>query len=279
MPGHETVVEEGPYKGATLNAIVEQFPEEILGKKVYAKFGAKFPLLVKFIDSSDDLSIQVHPNDEMARRRHNASGKTEMWYSLLPEEGAYLYAGFNRSMDATTLRTKIADNTLVDTLGKFYVKPGDLFYLPSGRIHSIGKGNFIVEIQQPCDITYRIYDYDRRDNDGNPRELHVEEAVEAIDFEDNLQEIQNIIPNKGQRELLKECEFFTTSVIDVDKMTELDLSQLDSFSILIGIKGTLTVTASDGTTMSLPQGQTLLIPACIKSVKISGQGQLLTTNL
>lgn len=279
MEGHESVVADGPFKGKTLNDLVAEHPVEILGKHVDDRWHGKFPLLIKFIDSNDDLSIQVHPDDALARERHGSLGKTEMWYSLVPAQGAYLYAGFNRPMTPDTFRDMIADNTIVDALNKYNVKAGDLFFLPSGRVHAIGKGNLVVEIQEASDITYRIYDYDRRDAAGNPRELHVEQSVGAVNFSDTPQEARNIIPRKGHTELLEECEYFTTSVMDVDRCATLDLAPLDSFTILICIKGDLTVTDPEGRTTPLPQGQTLLVPASIPSLSLSGSGQLLTTHL
>lgn len=279
MPGHESVVADGPFKGETLNDVVARHPREVLGRHVAEKCHGRFPLLVKFIDSNDDLSIQVHPDDALAERRHNSLGKTEMWYSILPTENAYLYAGFNQEMTPEKFRKMIDDNTIVDALGKFYVKPGDLFFLPAGRVHAIGKGNLVVEIQQASDITYRIYDYDRRDASGNPRELHVEQSVEAVNFADTLPAPKNIIPARGETALLEKCEYFTTSAMDVDGTATVDLSPLDSFTILIGIEGDLTVTDTEGRHTHLPQGQTLLVPAEIPSLAISGHGRLLTTHL
>lgn len=279
MPGHESVVADGPYKGVTLNDLVASHPNEILGKKVNARWHGKFPLLVKFIDSNDDLSIQVHPDDPYAALNHNSLGKTEMWYSIDPQPGAYLYAGFNRPMDAATFRQMIADNTIADALARFDVAKGDFFYLPAGRVHAIGRGNLIVEIQEASDITYRIYDYDRRDAHGNPRELHVDRSVEVVNYNDIPGEKANIIPAKGDERLLADCEYFTSAVRDIDSPVTVETGKLDSFTILIGLSGDMTVTTPDGTATPLPQGQTLLIPACIPSIAISGKGQLLSVHL
>lgn len=279
MPGHESVVADGPYKGVTLNDLVASHPDEILGKKVNARWHGKFPLLVKFIDSNDDLSIQVHPDDPYAALNHNSLGKTEMWYSIDPQPGAYLYAGFNRPMDAATFRQMIADNTIVDALARFDVAKGDFFYLPAGRVHAIGRGNLIVEIQEASDITYRIYDYDRRDAHGNSRELHVDRSVEVVNYNDIPGEKANIIPAKGDERLLADCEYFTSAVRDIDSPVTVETGKLDSFTILIGLSGDMTVTTPDGTATPLPQGQTLLIPACIPSIAISGKGQLLSVHL
>lgn len=279
MPGHESVVSDGPFKGETLNALVEKYPEEILGKHVNAVWNSHFPLLVKFIDSNDDLSIQVHPDDKLAKERHNSLGKTEMWYSVLPTDGAYLYAGFNQPMDPEKYTRMIADNTIVSALGKFYVKPGDVFFLPAGRVHAIGRGNFVVEIQEASDITYRIYDYDRRDAQGNPRELHVEQSKGAVNFNDTAQEATNKTPAKGETLLVEQCPYFTTSVTDVDGQTILDHKELDSFTIVISIEGNLDVLDPEGNVTALPQGKTILVPASVPSITVKGQGRILTTHL
>ena len=183
MPGSESVVAEGPWAGSTLSELIGRFGAELLGKANYARFGQEFPLLVKFIDAREDLSIQVHPDDELARKRHGKSGKCEMWYVLEAEPGASLLTGFSRPIAPAEYERRVADNTLTDVLNRQAIASGDVFYLPAGRVHSIGKGSFIVEIQQSTDNTYRIYDFDRRDAAGNSRELHTELARVAIDFE------------------------------------------------------------------------------------------------
>ena len=197
MKGNESVVSEGPMKGRTLPELMISDGEEIMGKRLYANYGDKFPLLIKFIDSTDDLSIQVHPDDELAAKRHNSLGKTEMWFSVLPAEGAYLYAGFKKQITPEQFRAMVADNTIVDVLGKFYPKRGDMFFLPAGRVHSIGRGNFVLEIQEASDITYRIYDYDRRDAQGNPRQLHIEESVDSITYNDTEMTVDHFEPKAG----------------------------------------------------------------------------------
>lgn len=279
LPGHESIVAAGPYAGITLNALVAKFPEEILGNKVHERYNGQFPLLVKIIDSNKDLSVQVHPDDNLASTRHNANGKTEMWYCVDPAPGAFLYLGFNRPMDPTTLRQMIANNSLVDALGKFHIRRGDTVYIPSGRIHAIGAGNLIVEIQQASDITYRLYDYGRRDFDGKLRDLHIEDSIEAIRYDDIAELPSNIIPEKGESAHLLTCEYFTTSIRDIDGRLNLDLHALDSFTILMAIAGSLTVKTPDGHTTTLDQGHTVLVPAVIPSVEITGHGQVLTVNI
>ena len=157
MPGHESVVADGLFKGETLPQLLASHGKEIMGEKLYERYGDKFPLLIKFIDSTQDLSIQVHPDDALAGKRHDSLGKTEMWYSVLPTSTAYLYAGFSQDMNPEKFRRMVADSTIVDALKKYYTKPGDVFFLPAGRVHAIGEGNFVLEIQEASDITYRIY--------------------------------------------------------------------------------------------------------------------------
>lgn len=279
MKGHESVVADGPYAGKTLPALVEEFGPRILGKKVYDMTGGKFPLLIKFIDSTQDLSIQVHPDDELAAKRHDSLGKTEMWYSVMPAEGAYLYAGFSRPMTPDSFREAVANDTIVDALGKYFVKPGDVFFLPAGRVHSIGQGNFVLEIQEASDITYRIYDYNRRDAEGNPRQLHIEESVGAINYNDVAQEVKNVTAAPGERKQLEKCSYFTTDVINVDGSCTLDLPAGESFTLLIATRGHMEAITPDGHTTQLPQGCTLLVPAEVPSVEIRGEGDVVTVSI
>lgn len=276
MPGHESVVAEGPFAGRTLNSLVEEYPEAILGANVVKRFGANFPLLIKFIDSTSDLSIQVHPDDALAAKRHNSLGKTEMWYSVLPTPDAYLYAGFSQAMTPDKFRAMVADSTIVDALSKYYTKPGDVFFLPAGRVHAIGRGNFVLEIQEASDITYRIYDYNRRDAQGNLRQLHVDESVDAINYADKTQDVKNVAAAPGQEAMVEDCNYFTTTLVNVDGSFHLALEDRPSFTILIATKGALEVTAPDGTVSALPQGQTLLVPAEVPYVDLKGDGEVVT---
>jgi len=277
MPGHESVVADGPLKGITLPELVKLHGEELMGEKLVKRFGHNFPLLIKFIDSNTDLSIQVHPDDTLASKRHDSLGKTEMWYSVLPAEGAYLYAGFSQEMNPDKFRNAVADCTIVDTLTKYYTRPGDVFYLPAGRVHAIGAGNFVLEIQEASDITYRIYDYNRRDAQGNLRQLHVDESVDAIDYADKAPEqVKNVQAQPGSETVLEDCNYFTTSLIGVDGSFNLPLAERHSFTILIATQGNLEVKAPDGTVEQLPQGQTLLVPASMPEVTLRGNGNLVS---
>lgn len=272
MKGNESVVAEGPFKGSTLPEMMQRYGKEIMGARLFEKYGTKFPLLVKFIDSTDDLSIQVHPDDALAKERHDSLGKTEMWYSVNPADDAYLYAAFKEKITPDEFRAKVADNTIVDVLGKFYPKKGDVFFLPAGRVHSIGRGNFVLEIQEASDITYRIYDYDRRDAQGNPRQLHIEESVDAIDYDDTQMTVGHADPAPGEEIVLEKCPFFTTTLVEVSGSKRLDLTARDSFSIIIATRGNATLMSPEGEVTELTQGTTVLVPATMPWIDIIADG-------
>jgi len=277
MPGHESVISQGSLKGETLPAAIAAHGADIMGERLYNRFGGKFPLLVKLIDSADDLSVQVHPDDALGAKRHNSLGKTEMWYSVAPAEGAYLYAGFSRKLDVAEYRRQVAENEIIPSLRKYFTKPADVFFLPAGRVHSIGRGNFVLEIQEASDITYRIYDYDRRDAQGNPRQLHVEESVDAIDFDDTVDlPAQNELGVVGELRTLADCSYFKTEVARVDGAMTMALVARDSFTILVATAGELTVKSADGE-ISLRQGETALVPASTSEVTIEGKGTIVST--
>ena len=277
MEGHESVVSQGTFKGATLPSLIANHGNEIMGERLMKKYDGKFPLLIKLTDSSDDLSVQVHPDDELAAKRHNSLGKTEMWYSIAPAEGAYLYAGFSKHIDAAEFRRQVAENEIIPSLHKYFTHPGDIFFLPAGRVHSIGRGNFVLEIQEASDITYRIYDYDRRDAQGNPRQLHVEESVDAIDFDDTADlPAENELGVVGELRPLAESSYFKTEIARVDGTMTIDLAARNSFTILVATAGELTVKNADGE-ISLRQGETALVAASTPSITIEGKGTFVST--
>lgn len=277
MPGHESVVSQGTFKGATLPSLIAGHGNDIMGERLMKKYDGKFPLLIKLIDSSDDLSVQVHPDDALAAKRHNSLGKTEMWYSIAPADGAYLYAGFSKHIDAAEFRRQVAENEIIPSLHKYFTHPADVFFLPAGRVHSIGRGNFVLEIQEASDITYRIYDYDRRDAQGNPRQLHVEESVDAIDFDDTVDLPADNEPGVvGELRTLADCSYFKTEVARVDGSMTVSLAARDSFTILVATAGELTVKSADGE-ISLRQGETALVPASTKEISIEGKGTFVST--
>lgn len=264
-----SVVENGKLAGKNLEELIDTYKESLVGEKVYRHFGNTFPLLIKFIDAHADLSIQVHPDDEVARIRHNSFGKTEMWYVIDASENAFLYSGFEKELNRNNYAESVADNTFVDYLAKHYIKKGDVFFLPAGRVHAIGAGSFIAEIQQTSDITYRIYDYDRKDANGKTRELHTEQAKDAIDYKvyDNYK-----TDYKNERNIpipLECCHYFTTNLLDMDKIWQRDLSDIDSFVIYICMGGSCKITDNNGNSLKLRQGETTLIPACTKGVEIT----------
>lgn len=263
-----SIVSEGILKGQALDALIRKFKWELVGKKVYDKFGNTFPLLIKFIDAKEDLSIQVHPNDELAKKRHNSFGKTEMWYLVKAAPGAYLYSGFEKQIDAQEYPERIKNNTIIETLKKYEVKDGDVFFLPAGRVHAIGTGCFVAEIQQTSNITYRIYDYDRRDVQGNARELHTELAKEAIDYQVQAEYKTKYIPQTNVAVKLVECPYFSTSLMEIDKEFFRDYQNIDSFIILICMQGKCSVEDSRRYKIELNKGQSILIPANTDSIKI-----------
>ena len=275
VKGNESVVAEGPLAGRTITSLAEQYKGALLGEKVYAATGTEFPLLIKFIDARDDLSIQVHPDDKLAAERHNGSkGKTEMWYVVQADEKAHLMSGLNKEITPEEYAAKVADNTITDVLHDYDVHDGDVFFLPAGRIHSIGSGCFIAEIQQTSDITYRIYDFGRLGLDGKPRELHTELSKAAIDYTvlpDYKTPYQSI---KDQENELVSCKYFTTSLYELDKEVTKDMSGLDSFVIAICVEGSGSLTDSEANAVSLRQGETVLIPACSRSFTLHPEGSM-----
>ncbi len=261
VEGNVSVVAEGPDAGLTLAQLIARDGARLLGKKNSERFGDEFPLLVKFIDARQDLSIQVHPDDKLAWERHRSKGKTEMWYVVAADEGAHLRSGFAKEVTPAQYEASVADDTITSLLADYAVRPGDVFFLPAGRVHSIGAGSFIAEIQQTSDITYRIYDFNRRDAQGNKRELHTEQAKDAIDY--------TVLPDYRTRyeaaqnrpvELVA-CPYFTTTLYDLTEPQQIDLTATDSFVVVICMEGRGTVTDSAGTTLAVHQGETLLVPA------------------
>lgn len=267
VKGDVSVVDNGPLAGTSLPELLEKFKGELAGDKIYAKFGNEFPLLIKFIDANDDLSIQVHPNDKLAKERHNSFGKTEMWYVLQADEGSKLISGFNQEVDRELYLDKFNSGHLTDILNEEDVKAGDVFFLPAGRVHTIGKGLLIAEIQQTSDITYRIYDFDRVDDKGNKRELHVEQALDAIDY--------NFYPEYKSKYTLIEnepvhvvsCQYFTTNILKYTENTSRDYSNLDSFVIQICVEGSYTLICGDEK-LEVKKGDSILLPKALNTVEI-----------
>ena len=274
---NETVVAEGPFEGLKLNDVVSQLGPELVGKENYARFGNEFPLLIKFIDARQDLSIQVHPTDEIARRQGKERGKTEMWYIMNSDDNAKLYSGLKIHITPEQYKQMVENDTICDALAQYEVKEGDVFFLPAGRIHAIGTGCFLAEIQQTSDVTYRIYDFKRKDKNGNYRELHTQQASECINYEVLNTYRTSYKEEKNRSVMLVECPYFTTSVYDLDEPMTIDYSDLDSFVILIGMKGEGKVIDNENNEVSLNEGETILIPATTDTIRISGTIKFLET--
>ncbi len=273
---NETIVAEGKDKGKSLNQLVREQKGQLVGEDNYQRFGDEFPLLIKFIDARQDLSIQVHPTDEIAHRQGKSRGKTEMWYALESTPGAQLYNGLKQKITPEQYKQMVENDTITDALARYEVSEGDVFFIPAGRIHAIGAGCFVAEIQQTSDVTYRIYDFKRKDKNGNYRELHTELAAESIDY--------TVLPNyraeyertKNEGVQVATCPYFTTAVYDLTEPMTLDYTELDSFVILIAVKGEGTITAN-GEATTFRMGDTILLPATTGEVKVEGTVKFLET--
>jgi mannose-6-phosphate isomerase len=257
VPGNESIVADGEMQGKSLNEVVAERKGSFLGEENYKRFGNEFPLLIKFIDANRDLSIQVHPNDEIAKKQGKERGKTEMWYALPCEPDAKLYNGLKMQITPEQYKEMVENDTITDALAQYNVKEDDCFFIPAGRIHTIGTGCFVVEIQQTSDVTYRIYDFKRKDKDGNYRQLHTKEAAECIDYTVLPDYRQHYTPAKNQGVSMVQCPYFTTAVYDLDEPMTLDYSELDSFVILIGLKGEAKITDNEGNEITLQGGESL----------------------
>ncbi len=262
VEGNISVVDNGELAGKNLKELIGEYQAELVGNSVYEKFGNEFPLLVKYIDANDDLSIQVHPDDELAKQRHNSFGKTEMWYIIQADEGAKLISGFNRQLTKEEYQEYFNSGRLMEILNQEDAEAGDVFFLPAGRVHTIGKGLLLAEIQQTSDITYRIYDFDRKDAQGNTRELHVEEALDAIDYSFYEDYKTKYVPKKNGTTSLAGCQYFQTNKLDFDHTTVKDYSELDSFVINVCLEGSYVVSTANGD-LPVKKGEAILIPACI----------------
>ena len=277
VPGDESVVANGECKGKTLNEVLAEMKQKLVGEENYKRFGDRFPLLIKFIDARQDLSIQVHPDDETAHRQGKAMGKTEMWYVMDSDEDASLKVGLKKKITPEEYARMVEDDTICDALGNYKVKSGDCFFIPAGRIHAICSGSFIAEIQQTSDVTYRIYDYKRKDKNGNYRELHTKEAAEAIDYTVLDDYRTEYTPVKNEATQLVSCPLFTTAVYDLTEPMTLDYSEFDSFVILIALKGEGSILTSSGNSYSFREGESILLPATTEMVKVEGNIKFLET--
>ncbi len=263
-----SVVENGFLAGNEIQELIEIYMGDLIGEKIFKKFGVEFPLLFKFIDANDKLSIQVHPNNEIAKKRHKAYGKTEMWYVLETEKDAEIIIGFNQELDKKDYINAFENNKLKQILNHVKVKKGDVFFLPSGRVHSIGKGVLLAEIQQTSDITYRIYDWERKDKNGNPRELHVDLAKDTIDFKFHENYLQKYEQKLNETVKLVDCDFFSCNVIEFNKSNERVYIEIDSFVVLMCVEGKFEIDTNQNEKVKIKKGETVLIPAEIDIVNL-----------
>lgn len=276
VPGHESVVAQGEYSGRKITDLIAQFGDELLGKSVTARYSSKFPLLIKLIDARDNLSVQVHPGDKLARLRHGGMGKSELWYVIETENGSKIYSGLKMAMTPEEYVNKVTDGTFADAVAEHKSQPGDVFFLPAGRVHAIGAGNFLAEIQESSDVTYRIYDYGRRDAQGNLRELHTDLAKDAIDFKVYPEYKNPPISDDAEYREIGHCEHFTTARIAVDGKMDLNL-EFDSFSVMMCVEGSVTLRFDSGEE-TIEQGTTVLLPAVMTHIRLDGKGTLLLTH-
>ncbi len=268
VEGDVSVVSNGFLAGNNLEELIEIYMGDLVGDKVYENFGVEFPLLIKFIDANDVLSIQVHPDDEMSKERHNAYGKTEMWYVIEADKGSELIVGFNQEIEKEQYLAKLKEGKLESILNSTPVKEGSCFFIPAGRVHAIGKGILLAEIQQTSDVTYRMYDFNRTDDAGNPRELHTELAVDAIDysFEKKYETTYKTEINKT-KELVR-CQYFTTNILEFNETIEKEYYDIDSFVIYMCLESDFDLSYGEEN-LSVAKGESILLPATIKNVKLN----------
>ncbi|MEA1787528.1 type I phosphomannose isomerase catalytic subunit [Arenibacter sp. GZD96] len=265
VEGDVSIVSNGAWAGTSLTELIAQYGAELLGKSVIERFGSEFPILIKFIDAQQDLSIQVHPNDSLAQKRHKSFGKTEMWYIMDAEEDSSLIVGFNKTVSKETYRTSLKNNTLTQLLHYEKVKEGDTFFINTGKIHAIGAGILLAEIQQTSDITYRVFDFNRKDKDGNLRELHTDLALDAIDFEYKNDFKIGYEETKDRPTTLVSCPYFITNFIHISQDMRLDVSKRDSFTIYMCVAGKVHI--GDGEhEVQIKKGETVLIPAITQTI-------------
>ncbi len=274
VKGNESIVANGPDKGLTLSQMIDKYGAELVGEKNYQTFGNTFPLLIKIIDAAGNLSLQVHPDDKLAKERHNSLGKTEMWYIVDADEGAEICAGLSKELTPDEYVKKVEDFTIMDSVAHHQAHAGDVFFLPAGRIHAIGAGNLLVEVQETSDITYRIYDYGRVDaKTGKPRELHVEQAKDAIDYK--------VYPNYVSKPTftleniyeLVTCPHFQVYLIEVNGEMKIHPS-ITGFSAMTCIEGELSIKDDTGNEVKFRQGESVLIPANLRKFSICGKGKI-----
>lgn len=268
VEGDVSLVSSGDLMGVSLKQLINDYSLELLGRSVVNRFGKEFPILIKFIDAKKDLSIQLHPNDELAKKRHNSFGKTEMWYIMDADPSANLIVGFNKDVEKEEYKASLENDSLLNLLNYEEVKEGDTFFINTGKIHAIGAGVMLAEIQQTSDVTYRVFDFNRMDKNGNLRELHTDLALDAIDYnkKDDFKVIYD--DKKNTINTMVDCPYFKTNIIDLDKDFSQDISERDSFTIYMCVSGSATIQNDFGST-SIDKGETVLVAASSNLLKIS----------
>ncbi len=271
VEGDVSVLANGELAGISLQELIHKYPNELLGKNVVQRFGNDFPILIKFIDAKQDLSIQLHPNDELAKRRHNSFGKTEMWYIMDADPNANLIVGFNTDVTKEVYQKSLEENTLLELLNYETVTEGDTFFINTGKIHAIGAGVLLAEIQQTSDVTYRIFDFNRKDKNGNLRELHTEMALDAIDYAKKDDFKVTYSTTQDTCNSMVSCPYFKTDFLTLTKTITLDLTARDSFTIYMCVGGEATVVI-ENEAVAIRKGETVLIPAAAAKVSLQTLG-------
>lgn len=267
VSGDVSVVSNGDLVDTSLTTLIDKFPEALLGKSVVARFGKEFPILIKFIDAKQDLSIQLHPNDELAQKRHNSFGKTEMWYVMDADEGAELIVGFNKNVTKEEYSKSLEEDTLLDLLNYEPVKEGDTFFIHTGKIHAIGSGVMLAEIQQTSDVTYRVFDFNRKDKAGNHRELHTQMALDAMDYnkKDDFKVAYDTTSDYANT--MVDSPYFKTNFLNLSKDFEQDTTTRDSFTIFMCVGGSAQVETNEGV-VNIHKGETVLVPAMVNYIRV-----------
>ncbi len=271
VEGDVSVVANGELSGTSLQMLINERAEELLGKSVVDRFGKEFPILIKFIDAKQDLSIQLHPNDALAKERHNSFGKTEMWYIMHADDDANLIVGFNKDVTKEEYMNSLKENTLLDSLNYEKVREGDTFFINTGKIHAIGAGVMLAEIQQTSDITYRVFDFNRKDKDGNYRELHTELALDAIDYKKKDDFKVSYENGPDTTNTMVDCPYFKTCYLNLTKDIEFDVTERDSFTIYMCVGGSVTVENDFGSAF-IEKGETILVSANSTKISIKTNG-------
>lgn len=265
-----SIVANGALKGKSLKEIIGEFKGDLVGEKVYAKFGDNFPLLIKFIDAKEALSIQLHPNDKLAKKLHNSFGKTEMWYVMQADKHSNLIIGFKNLTTPEQYLYHLKNKTLTDILNIEKVKKGDAYFIPTGRVHAIGAGVMLAEIQQTSDVTYRIYDWDREDDNGNLRELHTKEAIKAIEYKSEVSFKSKYKKTENKTSQIVSCKYFTTNFLPIIGEVNLNNTDKDSFVVYMCVSGEV-IFSIENQSEKLKIGETILIPASVGILNVSSE--------